>query len=66
MQGKGEKKMSENFAFPIPNNVLEPYIKVAVFSAIESAEISKMLVDGLIGSLRTSWNIKIMLNPHDY
>lgn len=140
---KGEKKMSENFAFPIPNNVLEPYIKAAVSSAIESAlgdgtevikkavtaalatkvdmygdvsgnsynnkynlievlatrriqeiakkavndmaeklrpaierqvreqimgrsdEISKMLVDGLIGSLQTSWSIKVMLNPHD-
>ena len=29
--------MSENFAFPIPNSVLEPYIKAAVSTAIMQA-----------------------------
>lgn len=134
---------TENFAFPIPNDVLEPYIKAAVSSAITSAlgdgvelvrkavdaalmqkvdlngevskyypdnkfnfveivarekimaiareainemaegmrptiqafvrahienkqdEISKALVDGLIGSLETSWNIKVAIQAHE-
>lgn len=60
--------MSENMQFPIPNSVLEPYIKAAVSTAIASAlgDGTKLVEKAVQAALTHKVNSKGVVSPHSY
>lgn len=60
--------MSENMQFPIPNSVLEPYIKAAVSTAIASAlgEGTTLVEKAVQAALTQKVSSNGAVSPHSY